>query len=107
MANYIPPDKVVSPRKSWSLITVLIDQGEAKPDEGRYSLAIGRWDSEVRLAMRWNGSKESPIGNPQSRGLPTWFIVPPDYEEDILNGNSIPKEKRSLAKNFFPHLKLK
>ena len=28
------------------------------------------------LAMRWNGNKENPLGNPQSRGLSTWFIVP-------------------------------
>ena len=34
--------------------------------------------------MRWNGSDQNPIGNPQSRGLPTWFIVPDQHVDQIL-----------------------
>jgi hypothetical protein len=34
--------------------------------------------------MRWNGNEESPLGNPQSRGLATWFIVPEQHWKQIL-----------------------
>ncbi|MBK7417571.1 MAG: hypothetical protein IPJ44_00010 [Nitrospira sp.] len=65
MAAYIVPERVISPQKHWSLIKVLHDGG---PEN--YSVALGRWDNEPVLGMRWNGSEDSPIGNPQSRGCP-------------------------------------
>jgi hypothetical protein len=34
--------------------------------------------------MRWNGTEDYPLGNPQSRGLPTWFIVPDQHWKQIL-----------------------
>ena len=68
---YIQPNQVTSPRGSWSLIAVL-DAGE----EGTTSLALGRWEDTPCLAIRWNGSEDRPIGTPQSRGIPTWFILP-------------------------------
>lgn len=87
-----------SPKRFWSLIHVLFDGGE-----GKSSLAIGRWDKEPVLAMRWNGDKESPLGNPQSRGLPTWFIVPEQYWNQILDSapfKSIHSDAITLARNF-------
>jgi hypothetical protein len=39
------------------------------------------WDNKYRLAIRWNGSKDNPIGNPQSRGFGTWFMLPKDMKE--------------------------
>jgi hypothetical protein len=33
------------------------------------------WDSERCIGFRWNGTSERPLGNPQSRGLPTWTIL--------------------------------
>ncbi len=92
---YIPAPAVLSPKKQWSLIAVLEDNG---PNEG--SLALGRWENNPCLAMRWNGNDNNPIGNPQSRGLPTWFIVPDGYIEAILG--TLPADKLTLARNFFP-----
>lgn len=94
MANYILPDEVVSPKQHWSLIKVLHDGGE-----GEYSIALGRWDNEPVLGMRWNGREDSRIGNPQSRGLPTWFIVPGNYQESILE--QLSKNTTSFVKQFF------
>jgi hypothetical protein len=54
-------------------------------EERDYSVAIGRWDKKLCLGMRWNGSKDKRIGNPQSRGLPTWFIVPAVFQKSILD----------------------
>lgn len=93
-AKYIRPDEVVSPRQRWALIKVLHDGGE-----GEYSIALGRWDNQVVLGMRWNGENESPIGNPQSRGLPTWFIVPENYRESILV--QLSKDIVAFVKKFF------
>ncbi len=98
--DYIKPNDVHSPRQNWTLIAVLDD---GKEDRG--ALAVGRWDhkngkNEPVLAMRWNGIEGSPVGNPQSRGLPVWFVVPEKYNEAILS--TLPPDKLTLARSFFP-----
>jgi hypothetical protein len=85
MGSYIRPADVHAPKRHWSLVCVLFDGGPSdSPNPTPSSLAIGRWDNEPALAMRWNGNEESPLGNPQSRGLPTWFIVPEQHWKQIL-----------------------
>ena len=70
--TYQDPTEVDSPRGRWRLIEVLWDGGD-----GDDSLAVGMWDNTPALAMRWNGSaSEAGVGHPQSRGLPTWFMLP-------------------------------
>jgi hypothetical protein len=83
------PHQVRSPRNRWTLIEVLVQDG----GDGD-SLAIGEWDDARVLAVRWNG-KGKEIGNPQSRGLPTWFILPGRYYDGILQ--TLPQNKRALA----------
>lgn len=94
MRRYIEPHNVISPKRRWILVAVL-DQGSEEDS----ALAIGRWDNEPALAMRWNGSNDNPIGNPQSRGLPTWFVVPEKYREWIIR--DLPEDKRQLVRSFF------
>ena len=93
----VRPGDVHSPKAKWNLIAVL-DDGN---DDG-CALAIGRWAGVPVLAMRWNGDDQNPIGNPQSRGIPTWFIVPKKYNEALLQGGGITADKLSLARTFFP-----
>jgi hypothetical protein len=51
--------------------------------------------------MRWNGSEDNPLGNPQSRGIPTWFIIPKgDYANAIIE--SLTPEKKQMVRNFLP-----
>jgi len=80
--SYVKPTAVDSPKNRWRLGQVLHDGGR-----GEWSVAEGQWDSQGRwgdvLAIRWNGTDEAPIGNPQSRGLATWFIVPDELEPVI------------------------
>ena len=80
--SYIKPENVISPKNRWRLRCVLHDGGE-----GRWSVAEGQWENDCFwgevLAIRWNGSAEAEIGNPQSRGLATWFIVPEELEQPI------------------------
>ena len=89
MSDYITPDKVVSPRRNWRLIRVLQTGEQEDSKKQRVAIAIGTWheddeDGDTVLAMRWNGNKDWPIGNPQSRGLPTWFIIPKRLNEAVI-----------------------
>lgn len=83
--SYRRPEGVDSPQSHWLLHRVLYDGGEFD-----WSAAEGQWKHykswEPRLAIRWNGGGDAEIGNPQSRGNPTWFIVPPDLEDAIRTG---------------------
>lgn len=88
--GYTQPQTVRSPKEHWMLIDVLDNRGA-----GRHSVAIGEWDGERVLAMRWNG-EAGELGNPQSRGIPTWFIVPSDYAGGITE--TLSPEKKVIAK---------
>jgi len=71
---YIDPRMVTSPRGRVSDLKIMFDGGE-----GSYSVASLHWDDEPAIAVRWNGGDAAPfqgLGNPQSRGIPTWFILP-------------------------------
>lgn len=96
--KYIEPKDVHAPKRHWSLIHVILDGGP-----GRSALAIGRWENRPVLAMRWNGTDENPLGNPQSRGLPTWFVVPEQHWRQILETEHYGAAKEDaldLARNF-------
>lgn len=94
---YIPPEEVVSPKTSWRLVDVVLDKGAGEP-----AYAIGMWDRYRRIGFRWNGTDESPLGNPQSRGLPTWIILDPDLKNAVIKmveeQNS---EKAPIIRAFF------
>ncbi len=51
---------------------------------GSWSAAEVEWDNRSRLGIRWNGDDVSKVGSPQSRGNPTWFIVPDEIAVDVL-----------------------
>jgi len=69
---YIDPNTVDSPKARWKCSKVLINTGQ-----GGWSAAEGAFDERECLVMRWNGSdSDDSSGNPQSRGHPTWFVVP-------------------------------
>ena len=73
------PRDVVSPKNHVSNVDVLY----AGAGEGGWSVAHLRWDGEPALGIRWNGDSASPLGNPQSRGIPTWFIVPDELRDAV------------------------
>lgn len=66
----------------------------------RWSLAVGEWDGQRRLAARWNGDDDHPKGNPVSRGMPTWFMLPDEFIDPLLTADLIPSEKRNLAQAY-------
>ncbi len=79
--SYVLPKVVSSPRDHWELIDVLCDGGPQNA-----SVAFGRWDEDEVVALRWNGddTEGSALGNPQSRGLATWFVLPDWLAEATL-----------------------
>ncbi len=75
---YILPDDVISPQNSWTLNCVIYDEGA-----GGIAISLGEWKSEDGtvsqvIGMRWNGNNDphKGLGNPQSSGHATWFILP-------------------------------
>lgn len=94
--KHISASEVISPKAHWGLIDILDDRGSED-----VAIALGKWDQQPVLAMRWNGSAENQIGNPQSRGLPTWFVLPAgEISEAIIK--LLPSEKQALVRNFIP-----
>jgi hypothetical protein len=79
---YQNPREVISPKNRWRLHEVIYDGGEDS-----WAVAEGQWENKGVwgnvLAIRWNGDVGHPKGNPQSRGLPTWFIVPGELADAI------------------------
>lgn len=69
--NYPDPENVVSPKVAVKDVRVIYDTGE-----GGWALAKLLWNDSEALGIRWNGNADNTIGNPQSRGIPTWFILP-------------------------------
>jgi len=70
-ARYTDPETVLSPKTSISNVRVLMNTGE----DG-WSVASLQWDGKDAIGIRWNGGPQNPLGNPQSRGIATWFIAP-------------------------------
>ena len=90
---YVKATDVRSPKAYWHLFDVILDRGE-----GDCAYALGEWDGERRIGFRWNGKKNNPIGNPQSRGLPTWTMLDPALHEAVVQ--LLPSEKRVLTQGF-------
>jgi hypothetical protein len=79
--NYIDPSTVLSPKGSIEDLQIIYNGGEHS-----WSLARMTWDGTPVIGMRWNGGLTEGrigIGNPQSRGYPTWFVVPNEVGEKI------------------------
>jgi hypothetical protein len=106
--GYQNPGHVKSPKGAVTHLRVLYDGGEqiaAAGEWGGWSVAELEWYEEPVMACRWNGSTSnaevSEIGNPQSRGNPTWFILPKPLEEAIkaqLKNAPKPEQERGLTR---------
>lgn len=81
--SYTPPDMVKSPKGRIKDLEVIYNGGEES-----WSLAKMKWDERNAIGIRWNGGSEDKkfpgIGNPQSRGVPTWFILPEEVARVTL-----------------------
>jgi hypothetical protein len=106
--TYQNPGQVKSPKGAITHLRVLWDGGEqlsACGDWSGWSVAELEWHEEPTLVCRWNGSTTNPdvseIGNPQSRGNATWFIIPKPLQETIrarLKDAPDPDRERELTR---------
>lgn len=96
--SYIDPKTVLSPKDSVSNVEVIFNTG---PMAYSWSVAKLLWEGEQAVGIRWNGEegKKEGKGNPQSRGNPTWFIVPAELAGRVLEAaeNLAQQSSQSLA----------
>ena len=79
--SYTNPEDVIFPQGHLSSVDVIYDGGE-----GSYAVANIVWDGHETVGIRWNGGGDGPFpgeGNPQSRGYPTWFVLPDEIAEIV------------------------
>lgn len=79
---YHDPKTVLSPKNRVKSVEVIFDAG---PVDSSWSVARLKWDDSAQVGIRWNGNKESTKGSPQARGNPTWFVVPDELKDAVLN----------------------
>ena len=77
---YVEPATVWAPKAAIRSVEVLYNRGP-----GEWSVARVVWEGREKIGIRWNGDNGPGIGNPQSRGNATWFILPDELEEAILS----------------------
>jgi hypothetical protein len=77
--TYIQPQTVWAPRASVRAVEIIYNAGS-----GKWSVARVNWEDADRIGIRWNGGDGPGVGNPQSRGRATWFIVPEPLQQVIL-----------------------
>jgi hypothetical protein len=77
---YVEPATVWAPKAAIRSVEVLYNRGP-----GEWSVARVVWEGREKIGIRWNGGNGPGIGNPQSRGNATWFILPEELEEAILS----------------------
>lgn len=95
---YIDPKMVLSPKGKVSELNVIIDKGA-----NEYSVAIMKWEGEDSVGIRWNGA-DSSVGNPQSRGVATWFVLPEEiaaaYLKSLIGEPSLSTTAEDAIKKY-------
>jgi hypothetical protein len=85
--TYFNPQMVISPKASVEegSVKVVYDGKEWQQDDpwAGWSVAELVWDGAPAVGIRWNGDGRG-VGNPQSRGVPTWFILPDELAPVVL-----------------------
>ena len=96
--RYNLPHTVISPQKNVKNVRVLLDTGNS---HGAFSVAQIEWNGNDVLALRWNineneasdsqkiSGKNVCLGEPNSRGYSTWFVLPDDFLEEILKNSKL------------------
>ncbi len=79
---YHDPKTVLSPKERVKSVEVVFDKG---PVDSSWSVARLKWGESAVVGIRWNGDKESTKGLPQTRGNPTWFVVPDELKGAVLD----------------------
>jgi hypothetical protein len=95
--SIVLPEEVTSPQNRLELREVVFQNGDR---DRSYAVAIGNWDAEPSLLIRWNGTEKQPKGNPISTGYATWFVIPHELEQAILDQINLPPAIRKKCEDF-------
>jgi hypothetical protein len=98
--GYTNPHTVRSPKDRVKDVEVIFDKG---PQDGSWSLAKLKFDGSDAVGIRWNGEVAKPgVGTPSSRSNPTWFIVPTEIAETLVEtAKSLSKdEHKTLLEGY-------
>ena len=98
--GYTNPHTVRSPKDRVKDVEVIFDKG---PRVGSWSLAKLKFDGSDAVGIRWNGEVAKPgVGTPSSRSNPTWFIVPTEIAESLVEtAKSLSKdEHKTLLEGY-------
>jgi hypothetical protein len=105
-----PPEQVLSPRDYVNRIIEVVypkDTAEGRLDPTDVCVAWIEWRGKEVLGMRYNASMREMdnqdkmegrvrcVGNPTSRGYPTWFIVPEALRCMIVKHYTTPEDART------------
>jgi len=93
------PTTVLSPRKNVKNVTVLYNGGNIP---GAYSIAKLKWNGDDVIGIRWNISENEIsnksngidlcLGEPNSRGYSTWFVLPDDMINKLITDDNLKTE---------------
>jgi len=73
----VHPKHVIAPRSR-------LEYPHAIYAGSKWSLAVGLWDGDRAMLIRWNDDPDKPLGNPVSHGHPTWFVLPIEFHDEAL-----------------------
>lgn len=105
MLKYYSAKEVKSPKDLISDVEELYDGG---PHKGQYSVAKIKWKGETCVGIRWNVTERELTnidkatgkiickGEPNSRGYPTWFILPEEFLKQIIIGGQLADKLRKV-----------
>src|ERR1700733_406516 len=68
---FIPPEEVTSPKDRLTAVHEIVHNAGAE----NWVVAIVTYDGKRSVAMRWNGTEESPLGYRSVGNYPVWLIV--------------------------------
>jgi hypothetical protein len=83
----VNPNTVLSPKQSVSNLCVIFDGGLYNVNDPWSGMSVAQllWEGSPAVGIRWNGVLGENVGQPQSRGLPTWFILPDPLVGPVLD----------------------
>jgi hypothetical protein len=98
------PEECLFPQGRLELIQVLVRKTPDQPQlvesaRATFSIALVKWDGEVRLAFRYDGDEEHPNGWPSSNSYPSWDILPRPMQALLMP--MIPLMYHAMVLEFF------
>lgn len=94
--KYKSPINVLSPKDNVSDVEPIFDNGNF---HGAYSVAKLKWNNKDVVGVRWNiteneasdpskkSGKKVCVGEPNSRGHSTWFILPDHFLSTLISNS--------------------